>query len=638
MSRYNNILLFALLIICTAVYWPGLDGDYIYDDFSSLIYASAFTDTETVTLTRVISENTSGPGQRPISMASFYLSYKYAGGFDARSFKAANLSIHLLNGILLYLLVTRLFRASQRNDGATSLYALVVTAIWLLHPLHVSTVMYVVQRMTLLSTTFMLTGLLTYAIGRYRLTYQRSYGVIFLSISLLCMILAFFSKEIGALQGLLALTLEVLLFNKAWPTNYKLPVRAYFLTTVYLPLSILIIGIFTGFSGRYLNYDGRPFTLLERLLTESRVLVDYIRWIVVPDIQQYALYHDDIALSTNLLSPPTTLLSIITITLFALAIIKLQPRRPLIATGLALFFVGHSLESTILPLLLAFEHRNYLPSAGIIIALIAGLAPFWHENRYRLLSLIFLPALLLILSFATFTRSMNWGNPLAHALSEVATHPDSPLAHSQASTVYNAIASSSSLEADDVAKYATYAFEHLTKASILDPESSIYRIGLIWIQSEYLSKPPTKRALDNLSNYLLGMTPEPAVGWHIQSLVECGVISKRCAIDPQDLRNVVNSALANPKISGSNRTSTLLGLAVLDNFEGNFNKAMYALNNAINAAHNKMPLRLALANYMLDIGYMDDYESLLEDIHNDTRAWAYQKDIRLLDKKLQLIR
>ncbi len=171
----------------------------------------------------------------------------------------------------------------------------------------------------------------------------------------------------------------------------------------------------------------------ERLLTEGRVLVDYLRWIVLPSPDALSLYHDDIALSTGWLSPWTTAASWAALAALLGAALALRKRLPLFAFGVLWWFAGQSLVSTFVPLELVYEHRNYLPDWGVFLALFALLftwSPPDAERRGTLRLLIVGGVSALIALYALFTaiRAQTWGNPFRLAYFEATTHPQSPRA------------------------------------------------------------------------------------------------------------------------------------------------------------------------------------------------------------------
>ncbi|GLI34563.1 hypothetical protein DAMNIGENAA_19960 [Desulforhabdus amnigena] len=117
------------------------------------------------------------------------------------------------------------------------------------------------------------------------------------------------------------------------------------------------------------GYDVRDFTLNQRILTETRIVIWYISLLLWPNPNRFSIEHD-IDLSTSLINPYTTLLSSITIFIIIIGSIFYRKKYPLITYGIIWFFLNLVIESTIIPLELIFEHRVYLPSVGIIISFV----------------------------------------------------------------------------------------------------------------------------------------------------------------------------------------------------------------------------------------------------------------------------
>ena len=121
--------------------------------------------------------------------------------------------------------------------------------------------------------------------------------------------------------------------------------------------------------------------MMERVLTQPRVLLFYLSQMLYPTPERFLLIHD-FPLSTSLWQPWTTLPAILFWLAWLAAGLLLAAKRPLIAFSLLFFLVNHAIESSILPLEMVFEHRNYLPSmtlyllVGIgIIALLRDFSP-----------------------------------------------------------------------------------------------------------------------------------------------------------------------------------------------------------------------------------------------------------------------
>jgi tetratricopeptide (TPR) repeat protein len=85
------------------------------------------------------------------------------------------------------------------------------------------------------------------------------------------------------------------------------------------------------------------------------------------------------------------------------------------------------LTATVIPLELVFEHRNYFPSVGLLLA-VASLVAL--EPGLRLVSAKVLLAVgcIALFSFTTFLRAEEWSHPLRLAYSEALKRPQSPRA------------------------------------------------------------------------------------------------------------------------------------------------------------------------------------------------------------------
>ena len=156
-----------LLFILTLGFWsyfPGLSGPFDFDDYEN-IYENELLKIEHFTLEdfwQASLSNYSGPLKRPVAMASFAINHVLTG-MDTWWMKLTNLGIHLLNGMILLLVLTLLFRRLyQNNDKYAVVVPYIITITWLVHPINVTAVSYIVQRMTSLSATFVLLSLYCY--------------------------------------------------------------------------------------------------------------------------------------------------------------------------------------------------------------------------------------------------------------------------------------------------------------------------------------------------------------------------------------------------------------------------------------------------------------------------------------------
>lgn len=424
------LLLLTVLGLTWVCYQPGLAGPLLLDDFWNLQpLAEADGIDSWPEIRRFVFANDSGPSGRPVAMFSLLLNASHWPP-DVPGLKATNVLLHLACGLALAAFARLLFRHLGVGQGRSSVMAIAVAAIWLLHPLQVSTTLYVIQRMTQLMSLFTLLALISYWQGRTLIDLHPRRGLAWLLGSLLPFgLLAVLSKENGALLLLLILLCERLLFTVA-------PVNPWFhrwrLFGVMLPLAVVLGYLLVTLPGAVAGYETRPFTLSERLLTEARVLLDYLFNILLPNPGVGHLYHDDLRVSHSLLAPPSTLLSILLIVLLLTGAWLLRLRHPLLGFGLGWFFALHLLESTWLPLELYFEHRNYLPMIGPLLAAVwyAGQALSWLQRRYssRLasqVSVLGCVLLLVYLSLTTANLSRQWGDGFRLHASWAAEQPQS---------------------------------------------------------------------------------------------------------------------------------------------------------------------------------------------------------------------
>lgn len=415
------------LALAAAVYWPGLDSYLILDDAPQLRGLSGITKVPTWHQAFLyISSGTTGTLGRPLAMATFALQF-FAWPSDAAAFKYVNLMLHLLNGCLVFLLSLRLLRRPGIFP-APAWGAVFVAAAWVLHPVHVNTVLYVVQRMTELSALFMLAGLLAYVHGRERAAQGATRrGYAWMSAGIAGGIgLGVLAKENAILLPLLALVLDAtVLRTLARPARF----RAWTAVFLLAPPLALLVHLLLGYQDYFVNaYRFRDFSPLERLLTEARVMFLYLRQLLLPAPSVYTFFYDDYVPSTGLFVPPVTAAAVAGIAGLLAAGFALRRRAPLAAAGILWFFTGHLLESTVLSLDLVYEHRNYLPLVGVLWTLAAAAPPVVRratDARVRR----WLPAVpvvfLAMLAAVTWQQTSLWARPTVQARVWSDAHPGS---------------------------------------------------------------------------------------------------------------------------------------------------------------------------------------------------------------------
>ena len=462
-DRLGRWWLLAALALTTIVYWPGLYGGYLFDDYPNIVENHGVQphDASVPTLVRAALSSPSSEFNRPLASLSFAANY-LATGLDPYWMKLTNLVIHLLNGLLVFLLARALLlsvgralpasfyagekdaerravpalpsvtmtpvsapavgvaaesiaaeaaptaarsprgttdgspcEATERRSVGASAHADIVAALiaagWLLLPINLTGVLYVVQRMESMANLFVLLGLIGYVAGRRRMLHLvfardddastpvqhasslRDFMLCVFSITVPTAV-GILAKETAVMLPLYALLIEWALFHFALRNGTKdRRIIALFLLVLLLPMVLglawLLPGILTPET-----WATRDFTLGTRLLSEARIVTDYVRWTLLPTPDALSFYHDDFRVSTGLLTPWTTLASLLFLAGLISLMLWLRSRLPLVTLGIALFLGCQLLTGTIIPLELIYEHRNYFASFGLLLALLPLLA------------------------------------------------------------------------------------------------------------------------------------------------------------------------------------------------------------------------------------------------------------------------
>lgn len=433
---FLSIVVLLFLGLTIAAYLPGLHGGFLFDDFINLPAIGAQGPIDNwPAFWRYITSGTADPTGRPLTLLTFLL--------DARdwpaapyAFKRTALVLHLLNGMLLYLLLVRL--DAVLRDATAIVHRLTAACgagIWLLHPLLVSTTLYIVQREAMLPATCVLLGLLAWLHGRSKLSRgDVANGVTWSAGGLVVFtVLGTLAKANGVLLPAFALLLEGVIGHRQpiiqqdaqrWHEWIKLLLEK--IPTAALCAYLASVGLFG------LGHDGhlaRAWTYGERLLSEPRVVVDYLRLLWIPRAVSSGLFNDNYPISTSPLHPFTTILAIVFLCALGGIAWRAHRRYPALSLAVGFYFIGHLIESTTLPLELYFEHRNYLPAMLMFYPL-----AWWMGDRSTHAILKTILTLILPLGLATLThsRASVWGNELEQALIWAQVNPDSPRAQANA--------------------------------------------------------------------------------------------------------------------------------------------------------------------------------------------------------------
>ena len=475
MNKRQKILLFSALVLVLAVYINGLKAPFYFDD----LYVVDSLRIDNLSL-KSLSQAAfhSMVKNRPLANLTLALNYyftkdKVAGTFP---FHVFNVGIHLACFIFIFLLLKAILALpaipERYRDKAFPL-ALAAALVWAVHPIQTQSVTYIVQRMASMCALFYFMSLYFYIkarTGRRKLIFYASSGLAFL--------LALASKEIAITLPLAVLLVEWLLLrgDKKKILAVTLIFVLFFAGGAYIFMGEQLKGM--AHILKQNKYENRDFLISERLLTQPRVFVQYISLVLFPYYDRFILDYD-FKISRSLVAPITTLLAVLFVLGTIVAAFLVRRKNPLIAFLVFAFWLGHAVEGSLLNLEIIFEHRMYLPSAFLILALAAAASDAARKiNLKKTVGFALLGILLLYLGINTILKNEYWNDPVRFFTHETHKSPGNYRSYHNLGVAY---ASSGKIET---------ALPYFHKALSLNPKSAItyHSIGQCYYVSEDYKK------------------------------------------------------------------------------------------------------------------------------------------------------
>lgn len=420
MPHRTWLLMCVTCLVVGIAYLPGLHGPVLLDDVPNLGPIVEWAQGESP-LNPLLAERKSGPLGRPVALLSFMGNALTTGGLTW-PMKLTNILLHLATGLALFGLLQQLLLRDARLSSHARLLAFGTSALWLALPQHVVTVLYTVQRMTVLAALFSVLALWCYAIARERMDQHPGRAIVPLLGSGVLAVLAVLSKESALVFPLLLVIVEWAFYPP--PEGGRRPrlARLVALGAGILPITAAVAWL-AWHPGIVLDaYGNRDFSIGERVLTQSRIVWEYAYSTFLPLSRTSNVYNDAYVLSTGVFDPPATALALLGWILVCLILWHLRRHKTIVA-GALLFLAGHALESTIFPLEMYFVHRNYLPSMGLALIALVLAYLLWQRaaNRFHhpvRMAMLSGTTILLVISLSTASRAHLWGSEdrlLVHA-------------------------------------------------------------------------------------------------------------------------------------------------------------------------------------------------------------------------------
>jgi hypothetical protein len=357
----------------------------------------------------------------------------WRGGGEPRAFLQTNILLHALTALAVFLFAQQVLRRIMPDEpGVLPVAAFLVALVWAVHPINSQAVNLIVQRMAILATLFVLLSLSCYLAARSADTAR---GAVWFVAAFVFAVLGALTKENAWILPVLVIAAEygivrhrqVLLRNR---------LDALLLALPFVAGALVVVDLVSGsgpISNNYLSgYSIRSFSMEERLLTQPRVIFFYLSLVLWPLPGRFSLEHD-FAVSTSLLAPPTTLLSILALAALIVAALALFLRPGTRATGFLLLWpvMTLAIESSFIPLEMVFEHRMYMPLAGLILVAGVGIiTATGHRPAIRPVVAAAVVAIALGLGISTSMRTALWQDPLTLNADAVRKAPGSSRAWS----------------------------------------------------------------------------------------------------------------------------------------------------------------------------------------------------------------
>lgn len=322
-------------------------------------------------LRRLISGPLAGDGRLSILSFSLNCALNEALGrdaFDVTSFLVINVLIHAVNAWLVFLLVRALLARCEPQQPPPTALPLALACIFVVHPIHASSVAYIVQRRGALATTFYVLGVLAFLRARDMPWGPRQWA--WIGATAACCWLSFQSKSMGMTLPVALLAIELCLRMSGAASLRR--------TLCRMAAGLILCGFaLIAFLWRHGMFDPTSFRLGAQgsaqlwspwvhVLTEARVFLHFWKLLLLPLPAWSAIDHN-VALSQSLFEPATLAAVAVHLALITIAFIAAARRWTPTAIGILWFYIA-LIPYTILPQTeLLVEYKTYLPSVGLLL-------------------------------------------------------------------------------------------------------------------------------------------------------------------------------------------------------------------------------------------------------------------------------
>ena len=428
------IVAFLFVIVGSFIYLNSFNVGFQLDDLSVIVRNLHIRHPE-----KVIELFRYDP-TRFLSHWTFALNF-FFGGLRTPYYHLVSVILHVTCALLVYFLIARTLVLAKikgiQSEESICLVSFFCALVFLAHPVQTESVTYIVQRSTLLAALFYFASLILY------LKLKENFRWPLYAASLAVVFLGTVTKPIFITLPLAILLYEVCFFDFLGRLRKKeIRLKTFFLFLPYLSVVLVIPFFLMLFSLNYMSepFDAAKLTYATRvtseisrwdyLLTQSRVLLTYLRLLVFP-INQNLDY--DFPLSRSFFEPQTFFSCLAVFSILWIALRRFHKQK-IVAFGIFWFFIVLIPESSIFPIPdVIFEHRLYMAVVGLSVITGVGLFTLLQSvRRYSVYGLL----IIFSLSLVAYTRNEIWRHPLILWKDVVSKSPLKPRPHHILADVY----------------------------------------------------------------------------------------------------------------------------------------------------------------------------------------------------------
>lgn len=403
-----------LIILVCLIYSNSLNCSWHLDDYHNIPENSAIQITK-LDASAIKNSFYAAPNKenlaRPIAFLTFALNW-YFGENDPAGYRVVNIAVHVLSALFLFFSVFLLFQTPNLkgwNQNSIYFIALLTAALWAIHPIQIQAVTYIVQRMASMAALFYIIGIFCYV--KARLSVSKCIRVLFFGFCGLSFLLGIGSKHNAILLPISIVLLEFTFFRDLAQKKTQKVAASILISGAIL---VAVTGIFLfmdgNLGGLFKGYENRTFTLYQRLLTQPSIVLFYLSQIFYPIVSRFSIAHE-FTVSSSLFTPWYTLPAILLIlAMIVFALLRIR-KNPVLSFAILFFFGNHVIESSIIPLEMVFEHRNYLPTLFLFFPIAIGIKKaldYYRPVQKSMFCFLVIAVCGVMISLGTSTYVRNW--------------------------------------------------------------------------------------------------------------------------------------------------------------------------------------------------------------------------------------